>query len=312
MSPFCQQIDDSVSETPEVNDNNDGTVEFVMRKFIKLPTQVAFDEEGNIRCDFPFDQKSCMKDIKLLKNSTINAVDKDKVTTTGGSAEDGKEVSTDGGAGNASGGAGVTNPTNGTNGDLTNSGNPNGDSQAVDSSQSGEDGHLSDDSVRENAESGNPNANSVSQVADSSQSGGEGHFGNDDKMPEADLTIVDDKESNSGNSTMVVNDAQGGGGGNVQLLVKSNIAGVVNQITRQFKSYTKGLKNVKVDINSSPVVQLQKQPEVSHSRRDLKSSVTGAEADKIKIYVDDELLMEKVLMRLAKAPGDATKGSEIG
>ena len=111
MSPFCQQIDDSISETPEVNDNNDGTVEFVMRKFIKLPTQVAFDEEGNIRRDFPFDQKSCMKDIKLLKNSTINAVDKDKVTTTGGSADDGKEVSTDGGAGKASGGAGVTNPT---------------------------------------------------------------------------------------------------------------------------------------------------------------------------------------------------------
>ena len=44
----------------------------------------------------------------------------------------------------------------------------------------------------------------------------------------------------------------------------------------------------------------------------MKSSVTGAEADKIKIYVDDELLMEKVLMRLTKAPGDATKGSEIG
>ena len=109
-----------------------------------------------------------------------------------------------------------------------------------------------------------------------------------------------------------MNGAQGGGGGNVQLLVKSNIAGVVNKITRQFKTYTKGLKNVKVDINSSPVVQLQKQPEVSRSRRDMKSSVTGAEADKIKIYVDDELLMEKVLMRLAKAPGDATKGSEIG
>ena len=68
MSPFCQQIDDSVSETPEVNDNNDGTAEFVMHTFIKLPTQVAFDAEGNIRRDFPFDQKSCMKDIKLLKN----------------------------------------------------------------------------------------------------------------------------------------------------------------------------------------------------------------------------------------------------
>ena len=56
------------------------------------------------------------------------------------------------------------------------------------------------------------------------------------------------------NSTMVVNGAQGGAGGNIQLLVQSNIAGVVKKITRQFKTYTKGLKNVKVDINSSPVV----------------------------------------------------------
>ena len=71
MSPFCQQIDDSVSDTPEVNDNKEhGTVKFVMRKFIKLPTQVAFDEEGNIRRDFPLDHMSCMKDIKLLKNSS--------------------------------------------------------------------------------------------------------------------------------------------------------------------------------------------------------------------------------------------------
>ena len=107
----------------------------------------------------------------------------------------------------------------------------------------------------------------------------------------------------------------GDGVGKVELVVQSNIAGVVRKITKDFKKYSKGLKNVKIDINSSPVVLLDK-PVVTGPKLDMKSSVTGGENGssnkKIKIYVDDELQMERELMKIANAPGDPTKGPEIG
>ena len=40
----------------------------------------------------------------------------------------------------------------------------------------------------------------------------------------------------------------------------------------------------------------------------MKSSVTGAEEDKIKIYVDDELLMEKSVDETRKSTGRCHQG----
>ena len=108
-----------------------------------------------------------------------------------------------------------------------------------------------------------------------------------------------------------------GGDKQVQLVVQSNISGVVRQITNRFKHYSKTLKNVKININSSPVVSLEKTTSVCavSKQLDMKASVTGCENGngnkKIKIYVDEELQMEKELMNIAKTPGPS-KGSEIG
>ena len=46
-----------------------------------MPTQVSFDDDGNVRHDFPFDHSTSMKEIKLLKMSTIKAAGNPTTTT---------------------------------------------------------------------------------------------------------------------------------------------------------------------------------------------------------------------------------------
>ena len=149
-------------------------------------------------------------------------------------------------------------------------------------------------------------------------------------MPDQDVTLtaentladngVSGNSAQSNLSKMVVKGAHSESGsangvGKVELIIQSNIASVVRKIMKDFKKYSKGFKNVKININSSPVVHLDK-PVVTGPKLGMKSSVTGGEngssSKKIKIYVDDELQMEKELMKIAKAPGDLTKGPEIG
>ena len=61
--------------------NKNQTGNSKIQKFIKLPTQVSFDNDGNVRRDFRFDHLTSMKEIKLLKMSTIKAAEKPTTTT---------------------------------------------------------------------------------------------------------------------------------------------------------------------------------------------------------------------------------------
>ena len=382
-----------------LNENPSGSTPSKFHKFNKLPTQVAVDNQGNVRRDFPFDHLSSMKEIQLLKISTLNVnVVIEKPTTTEeeddvsspvfgkrhesdvthvsetDTSKQGIADSTDGGEG---GDALV--PYNTTSGDEVGDGNADangsvdqvGDSQLTssehtvevpDTTGSGDedaDGHLADDDLTQendltltegNQESNKtPNYDENEEPVDSStQNTSPEDVEKDEavdtstqnKSPEdvekdeavdssTQTTSPEDVDNDqpSGNSaqaqsTVVVvkgaHASQGQGGDKqVQLVVQSNISGVVRQITNRFKHYSKTLKNVKININSSPVVSLEKTTSVCavSKQLDMKASVTGCENGngnkKIKIYVDDELQMEKELMKIAKTPGPS-KGSEIG
>ena len=382
-----------------LNENPSGSTPSKFHKFNKLPTQVAVDNQGNVRRDFPFDHLSSMKEIRLLKISTLNVnVVVEKPTTTEeeddvsspvfgkrhesdvthvsetDTSKQGIADSTDGGEG---GDALV--PYNTTSGDEVGDGNADangsvdqvGDSQLTssehtvevpDTTGSGDedaDGHLADDDLTQendltltegNQESNKtPNYDEIEEPVDSStQNTSPEDVEKDEavdtstqnKSPEdvekdeaVDSSTQNtspedvDNDQPSGNSaqaqsTVVVvkgaHASQGQGGDKqVQLVVQSNISGVVRKITNRFKHYSKTLKNVKININSSPVVSLEKTTSVCavSKQLDMKASVTGCENGngnkKIKIYVDDELQMEKELMKIAKTPGPS-KGSEIG
>ena len=396
-----------------LNENPSGsTIPSKFHKFNKLPTQVAVDNQGNVRCDFPFDHLSLMKEIRLLKISTLNVnVVVEKPTTTEDddasspvfgerhksdvthvsetdTSKQGVADSTDGGEG---GDALV--PYNTTSGDEVGDGNAdaNGsvdqvvDSQLTSSENTVEvpdttgsgnedaDGHLADDDLTQendltltegNQESNktpnydeneepvdtstqNTSPEDVDEAVDTSKQNTSPEdvdeavdTSTQNKSPEdvekdeavdssTQTTSPEDVDNDqpSGNSaqaqsTVVVvkgaHASQGQGGDKpIQLVVQSNISGVVRKITNRFKHYSKTLKNVKININSSPVVSLEKTTSVCavSKQLDMKASVAGCENGngnkKIKIYVDEELQMEKELMKIAKTPG-LSKGSEIG
>ena len=366
-----------------LNENPSGSTPSKFHKFNKLPTQVAVDNRGNVRHDFPFDHLSSMKEIRLLKISTLNVnVVVEKPTTTEeeddvsspvfgkrnesdvthvsetDTSKQGVADSTDGGEG---GDALV--PYNTTSGDEVGDGNAdaNGsvdqvvDSQLTssentvevpDTTGSGDedaDGHLADDDLTQendltltegNQESNKtPNYDENEDPVDSSTQNTSPEDVDNDEDPvdsSTQNTSPEDveKDQPSGNSaqaqsTVVVvkgaHASQGQGGDKqVKLVVQSNISGVVRKITNRFKHYSKTLKNVKININSSPVVSLEKKTTSAcavSKQLDMKASVTGCENGngnkKIKIYVDDELQMEKELMKIATTPGPS-KGSEIG
>ena len=56
--------------------------------------------------------------------------------------------------------------------------------------------------------------------------------------------------------TLMVNGRGTGGENQVTITVHSDVKGVVGSITKKFRDYTKGLKNMKVHLTSSPIVTL--------------------------------------------------------
>ena len=96
--------------------------------------------------------------------------------------------------------------------------------------------------------------------------------------------------------TLMVNGGTGGEN-KVTIMVHSDVKGVVGLITKKFSEYTKSLKNMKVQLTSSPVVALSRPDtpgEPNKWKLRMISSVTEQDTTgkKVKIYVDEDLLLE--------------------
>ena len=120
-------------------------------------------------------------------------------------------------------------------------------------------------------------------------------------------------KENSHVSTFMVNVGGGhtGAENKVTITVHSDVKGVVSSITKKFRDYTKGLKNMNVQLNSSPIVMLSRpstSEEPTKRKLGMTSSVTKEETTgkKIKIYVDEDLILECHMIELM-----ATTGQEM-
>ena len=77
---------------------------------------------------------------------------------------------------------------------------------------------------------------------------------------------------------------------------------------KKFRDYTKGLKNMKVQLTSSPMVTLSRpntSEEPTKCKLGMTSSVTKDETTgkKIKIYVDEDLILERQMIELMAKTG---------
>ena len=65
---FCLQIDEGGKGA------DGGGVQLRTRSSRKLPMQVAYDSEGNVRTNFPFDSQMLLSDLKQLNETTMTAI----------------------------------------------------------------------------------------------------------------------------------------------------------------------------------------------------------------------------------------------
>ena len=109
---------------------------------------------------------------------------------------------------------------------------------------------------------------------------------------------------------MMVNGGGGsstGGDNKVTTWCTVMLTGVVGSITKKFRDYTKGLKNMTIKLTSSPVVTLsmpENLGETNKRKLGMTSSVTRDDTTKkVKIYVDEDLMIECEMINLMTKPG---------
>ena len=138
-----------------------------------------------------------------------------------------------------------------------------------------------------------------------------------------DVTITEDLKGND--STAQVDQAAllvgGDGEKHVTITVHSDVTGLVANISKKWKEYSKCLKNV--SLTTSPVVSLPyfhstappSKPAGTNVYK-MTTSVTNNDTSgkKIKIYVDEDLDLESMMIqsRMRERNADPTKGPEIG
>ena len=137
----------------------------------------------------------------------------------------------------------------------------------------------------------------------------------DDTLTDETMTKTSKGKKTKTHAALVV----GGGDGerHVTITVHSDVTGLVSDISKKWRSYTKSLKNV--SLKTSPVVSMTNlNPTASCSGTKaykMTSSVTSRDSPKkIKIYVDEDLEVEAGLIqeRIQERREDPTKGPEIG
>ena len=326
-----------------------------IQKKKKLPTQVALDAEGLLRTDSPFDQISARQKLRTLTHHTLFPVHPKKkkkedwiagqkstesltVTTTSSSGDLSNVsfvfgetkygsyscVDVQGTQDMIDGGSNVTNDAGGE--DVTNNKNNN---------------NMSSESTLGSAElfSSTPNATVAesslddSQVDDAQRSGDSMTIGT---VPEAsldelqkdtdesDITVTEkltgiNHTAQVGQSALLVG---GDGEKHVTIMVHSDVTGLVARISKQWKEYSKCMKNL--SLTTSPVVSLPhlhstappNKPASGTNVYNMTASVTSKDASgkKIKIYVDEDLDIEHKMIQywMRERKEDPTKGPEIG
>ena len=115
----------------------------------------------------------------------------------------------------------------------------------------------------------------------------------DDTLTDKTTTKTSKGKKNKTHAALVV----GGGDGewHVTIMVHSDVTGLVSDISKKWRSYTKSLKNV--SLKTSPVISMTNlNPTASRSSTKaykMTSSVTSRDSPKkIKIYVDEDLEVE--------------------
>ena len=326
-----------------------------IQKGIKLPTQVALDAEGLLRTDFPFDQISARQKLRTLTHHTLFPVHPKKKTMeewiANQKSTESLTVTTTSSSGNLSnvsfvfgetkygsyscvdvqgtqdmmdGGSDVTNDAGGE--DVTNNKNNN---------------NMSSESTLGLAElfPSTPNATVAesslddSPVDDAQRSGDSMTIGTvpetslDELQGDADESNVTVTEKSTGiNRTAQVGQSAllvgGDGEKHVTIMVHSNVTGLVARISKQWKEYSKCMKNL--SLTTSPVVSLPhlhstappSKPAIGANVYNMTTSVTSKDASgkKIKIYVDEDLDIEHKMIeyRMRERKEDPTKGPEIG
>ena len=326
-----------------------------IQKKIKLPTQVALDTEGLLRTDFPFDQISARQKLRTLTHHTLFPVHPKKKTmedwianqkstesltvTTTSSSGDPSNVSfvfgetkygsyscvdVQGTQEMMDGGSDVTNDAGGE--DVTNNKNNNnmssestlGLAELFPSTPNATVAESSlDDSPVDNAQRSGDSM-TIGTVPETSFDELQGD------ADESDVTVTEkstgiNRTAQVGQSALLVG---GDGEKHVTIMVHSDVTGLVARISKQWKEYSKCMKNL--SLTTSPVVSLPhlhstappSKPAIGTNVYNMTTSVTSKDASgkKIKIYVDEDLDIEHKMIeyRMRERKEDPTKGPEIG
>ena len=141
---------------------------------------------------------------------------------------------------------------------------------------------------------------------------------------ESDVTVTEkstgiNRTAQVGQSALLVG---GDGEKHVTIMVHSDVTGLVARISKQWKEYSKCMKNL--SLTTSPVVSLPhlhstappSKPAIGANVYNMTTSITSKDASgkKIKIYVDKDLDIEHKMIeyRMRERKEDPTKGPEIG
>ena len=297
-----------------------------IQKKIKLPTQVALDAEGLLRTDFPFDQISARQKLRTLTHHTLFPVHPKKKTMEDWIADqkstESLTVTTTSSSGNLSnvsfvfgetkygsyscvdvqgtqemmdGGSDVTNDAGGE--DVTNNKNNNMSSESTLGSAelfpstpnvTVAESSLNDSPVDDAQHSGD--SMTTGTVPETSLDELQGD------ADESDVTVTEkttgiNRTAQVGQSALLVG---GDGEKHVTVMVHSDVTGLVARISKQWKEYSKCMKNL--SLTTSPVVSLPhlhstappSKPAIGANVYNMTTSVTSKDASgkKIKIYVN--------------------------
>ena len=131
-------------------------------------------------------------------------------------------------------------------------------------------------------------------------------------------TLMSKKRKQRGKKCTVHGEIGGGdhGENKVTIVMHSDVKKILNTVKEKFHEYSKSVKNLDVKISTSPIVSLEKagddfvSGEITHKVTVLPA-LTRDERKKIKIYVDENLDIERHMIDDFRDKSDSTLGKEL-